>query len=128
MIQHIVNGQDDKEEGFRFRLSEGRKNAPPSPTPTIGAPPSSKLPDDATRNLLKRLPAIAVAAGDKKEFALRERSLPPPRAGHVSDESFPPAPISAAPVDSTAGSLEVMRFAPEGAVEKANRPSRRVCH
>jgi alpha-2-macroglobulin len=119
MIQHIVNGQDDKEEGFQFRLSELRKNAPPSPTPTIAAPPSSTLPDDATRNLLKRLPAIAGAAGDKKEFAIRERSLPPPRAGRVSDESFPPAPISAAPVDSTAGSLEVMRIAPEGAVELA---------
>jgi alpha-2-macroglobulin len=119
MIQHIVNGQDDKEEGFQFRLSELRKNAPPSPTPTIAAPPSSILLDGATRNLLKRLPAIVVAEGDQKEFALRERSLPPPRAGRVSDEPFPPAPSSAAPVDSTAGSLEVMRIAPEGAVELA---------
>jgi len=57
-IQHIVNGQGDGEEGFRLRLSEGRKNAPPQPTPTIAAPPSSTLPDDATQNLLKRLPAI----------------------------------------------------------------------
>jgi len=56
-IQHIVNGQGDGEEGFRLRLSEGRKNALPEPTPTIAAPPSSTLPDDATQNLLKRLPA-----------------------------------------------------------------------
>jgi uncharacterized protein YfaS (alpha-2-macroglobulin family) len=119
MIQHIVNGQDDGEKGFRLRLSEGRKNAPPSPTPTIAATPSSTLPDDATQNLLRRLPAITGAASDKKEFALRERSLPPPRAGRVSDESFPPAPINVAPVNSTAGPLEVLRFAPEGAVETA---------
>src|SRR5215813_6932566 len=89
-IQHIVNGQGDGENGFRLRLSEGRKNAPPEPTPTIAAPPSSTLPDDATQNLLKRLPAITSAASDKKEFAVRERSLPPPRAGRVSDEAFSP--------------------------------------
>src|SRR6266542_1082079 len=76
-IRHIVNGQGDGEKGFRLRLSEGRKNAPPSPTPTIAAPPSSQLPDDATQNLLKRLPAITAAADDKKDFAIRERSLPP---------------------------------------------------
>jgi len=76
-IQHIVNGQGDGEEGFRLRLSEGRKNALPEPTPTIAAPPSSTLPDDATQNLLKRLPAIAGDASDRKEFAVRERSLPP---------------------------------------------------
>src|SRR5262245_8227021 len=118
-IQHIVNGQGDGEKEFRLRLSEGRKNAPPQPTPTIAAPPSSTLPDDATQNLLKRLPAITGAASDKKEFAVRERSLPPPRAGRVSDEAFPPAPISVAPVDSAAGPLDVLRFAPEGAVETA---------
>src|SRR5262245_37117835 len=70
-LRHIVNGQGDEEIGFQFRLSEGRKNAPPSPTPTIAAPPSSTLTDDATRDLLKRLPAIVIAAGDKKDFALR---------------------------------------------------------
>src|SRR5262245_21378881 len=118
-IQHIVNGQGDGEKEFRLRLSEGRKNAPPEPTPTIAAPPSSTLPDDATQNLLRRLPAIAGAVSDKKEFAVRERSLPPPRAGRVSDEAFPPAPISGAPVESSAGQLEVLRFAPEGAVETA---------
>src|SRR5262245_33398330 len=122
-IQHIVNGQGDGEEGFRLRLSEGRKNALPEPTPTIAAPPSSTLPDDATQNLLKRLPAIAGDASDRKEFAVRERSLPPPRAGRVIDEPFPPAPISGAPVDSTAGPLEVLRFAPEGAVETASHLS-----
>src|SRR5262245_2618140 len=118
-IQHVVNGQGDKEKGFRFRLSEERKSATPSPILTIAAPPSSRLPDDATQNLLKRLPAISVAAGDKKDFAVRERSLPPPRAGRVSNEPFPPAAITDATVDSTAGPLEVLRFAPEGEVEIA---------
>src|SRR6266542_2230380 len=118
-IRHIVNGQGDGEKGFRLRLSEGRKNAPPSPTPTIAAPPSSQLPDDATQNLLKRLPAITAAADDKKDFAIRERSLPPPRTGRVSDEPFPPVAISGAPADPVAGPLEVLRFSPEGEVQLA---------
>jgi uncharacterized protein YfaS (alpha-2-macroglobulin family) len=119
-IQHLVNGQsDDQEKGFRFRLSEVRKDAPPSPTPTISAAPASPLPDDATQSLLKRLPAITNADDDRKDFAIRERSLPPPRTGRISDEPFPPAPINEAPIDSVAGPLEVLRFAPEGDVELA---------
>ncbi|HEU0177683.1 MAG TPA: Ig-like domain-containing protein, partial [Blastocatellia bacterium] len=93
--------------------------ATPTPAPTIAAPHSSPLPDDATLNLLKRLPVMTGGANDKKDFALRERSLPPPRTGRVSDEPFPPATTSDAPGDSTAGPLEVLRFAPEGAVELA---------
>src|SRR5262245_6598460 len=118
-IRHIVNGQDDKEKGFRLRLSEERKKASPSPTPTIATPQSSPLTDDATQNLLKRLAPLSPAADDKKDFAVRERSLPPPRAGRVSAEPFPPAASGDAPANSTAGSLEVLRFAPEGDVELA---------
>src|SRR5262245_36537884 len=118
-IQHDANGQGDKEKGFRFRLSEVRKDAPPTPTPIITAPLSSPLPDDATQNLLKRLTPFATIPDDKKDFAIRERSLPPPRAGRVNNEPFPPAPTSDAPADPIAGPLEVLRFAPEGEVELA---------
>jgi uncharacterized protein YfaS (alpha-2-macroglobulin family) len=115
-VQHIVNGQDDNEEGFRFRLSETRKSPTPTPAPTIAAPPSFPLPDDATHNLLKRLRAIGGGASDKKDFAVRERSLPPPRTGHVSETPFPQPANSEAPGDSAAGALEILRFAPEGDV------------
>src|SRR5262245_1117828 len=118
-IQHDANGQGDKEVGFRFRLSEVRRDTPPTPTPAITAPPSSPLPDDATQNLLKRLTPFATIPDDKKDFAIRERSLPPPRAGRVNNEPFPPAAISDAPADPIAGPLEVLRFAPEGEVELA---------
>src|SRR5215468_1703754 len=97
-IQHIVNVQDGEKKGFRFRLSEERKGATPTPAGAIAAPRSSVLSDDATQNLLKRLPAISGAASDKTEFAVRERSLPPPRAGRVSDVPFPTTATSDAPV------------------------------
>ena len=118
-IQHIVNGQDgERKKGLQFRLGEGRKNSPPNPTPTVAAPPASALPDSSTRNLLKRLPSLA-AAGAKKAFAIRERSLPAPRTGRISNEPFPPTSAGDAAARSTAGPLEVLRFAPEGEVELA---------
>src|SRR5215510_3827619 len=122
-IQHIANGQDDKEPGLRFRLSEEPKIATPTPAPTIAAPPSYALSDEATQNLLKRLPPIADAASDTKGFGVRESSLPPPRAGRVIDAPFPPSAIIDALVDPTAGPFEVLRFAPEGEVELATHLS-----
>jgi hypothetical protein len=62
---------------------------------------------------------ITGADDDRIDFAIRERSLPPPRTGRIIDEPFPPAPINEAAVDSAAGPLEVLRFAPEGDVEMA---------
>ena len=106
-------------EGLRFRLSEGtEKVEAPKPSPTVAA--ATSLSEVETRKLLARLPALKPEEDDTLPFKLRERSLPPPRAGETIQAAFalpttnvPPAPVH------TNRPLEVTRFSPEGEVALA---------
>ncbi|HEX8073095.1 MAG TPA: alpha-2-macroglobulin family protein [Pyrinomonadaceae bacterium] len=110
-------GTDANERGLRFRLSEGAEESAPRPTPNAVAP-AEQLSAAETERLLARLPPLAPA--DAQDFKLRERSLPPPRAGETLRAAFA-APAPAATRAPAAGDapLEVTRVAPEGAVELA---------
>jgi hypothetical protein len=73
------------------------------------------LTDDAVNaNLLRRLPAIKTDIDDEKGFAMRDRSLPPPKTGQTINSQFPPADSGEKPEPTATGALEVVRFAPEG--------------
>lgn len=103
---------------MQFRLSEGSPESRPattSATPATAAPIS----DEAAQNLLKRLPPIKTADDDQKDFALRDRSLPPPRTGQTIQATFPPPSSLNAPEQIPSGPLEIVRFAPEGEVPLA---------
>lgn len=118
-VRTAMGQEIDKTEindGLRFRLSEGtEKTEAPAPTPPVAA--ATSLSEAETRNLLARLPAITSEEGDTLAFRLRERSLPPPRAGETIQAAFaPPATIAPPPPTITRAPLEVTRFAPEGDV------------
>jgi alpha-2-macroglobulin len=110
----IMRDKTGNKDGLIFRLSEGR--AEEQQQPRIPAPPAEPLSDEAAQNLLKRLPPIKSDADDEKDFALRDRSLPPPRTGQTVSEAFPPADRATAPDQVASGPLEILRFAPEGEV------------
>lgn len=108
--------------GLRFKLSEGidASNRPPQ----IPQAPATKLSDEETQRLLSRLQPIKSEADDEKDFAVREKSLPPPRTGKTVEMPFPTPDQLAPPttVDATANAnapLEVVRFSPEGEVPLA---------
>lgn len=104
-------------EGLQFRLSEGQESS--DRAQPIAAPPASPLSDDVVGNLLKRLPPIKTDPDDEKEFALRDRSLPPPKTGQTINSTFPPPDDSTKPEPTANGALEVLRFAPEGEIPLA---------
>lgn len=110
---------ESTETGLRFRLSEGTETtgAQPSPNPIA---PATVLSESETKKLLARLPALKSETSDALPFKLRERSLPPPRAGKTIPAAFalPAADARPAPV-VTSAPLEVTRFAPEGEVALA---------
>jgi hypothetical protein len=68
--------------------------------------------------VLDRLPPLA-AEPREEPFALREASLPPPRAGRTVRASFPPPEAPVRPDAAPAGPLEVLRRMPEGDVPLA---------
>src|SRR5881394_4098056 len=68
--------------------------------------PGRALTASEVQSVLQRMKPIARDDQDEKDFALRERSLPPPRPGATVSESFPP-PARPAPPPVEARPLEV---------------------
>lgn len=99
-------------DGLKFRLSEGTEGA--DRREALPTPQTSPLSDDAVNNLLKRLPPIKTDPDDETGFAMRDRSLPPPKTGQTINSQFPPADSGEKPEPTATGALEVVRFAPEG--------------
>ncbi|HEV2883966.1 MAG TPA: hypothetical protein VGW36_03855, partial [Pyrinomonadaceae bacterium] len=108
-----------EENGLRFRLSAGIDQ--PESRPTTNPVSATELSQNETESILRRLPPMQADTSDTQEFALRERSLPPPRTGQTISVSFP-APISptTSPAETaSSGPLEVLRYSPEGDVPLA---------
>ncbi len=98
--------------GLQIRLSDADPEA--ASTEASPAAQTTPLSPAETERLLARLPALE-EDGAAAAFALRERSLPPPRAGETVAMAFPPEPDDRPP-EIAPGPLEVLRYAPEGAV------------
>jgi hypothetical protein len=113
----MVSDSNDN-NGLVFRLSEAQDESQRQTQQQIARPASEPLSSEATQNLLKRLPPIKAEGDDEKDFALRDRSLPPPRTGQTINEAFPPASGAGQSegAEPASGPLEVLRFSPEGDV------------
>jgi alpha-2-macroglobulin len=112
-------GKITEAKGLTLRLGEAQEGAPPATAPspaTTGEPLSAA----DTARVLARLPELPAEPGDEKDFALREKSLPPPRTGATVKDAFPPPPTDAAPpADTPTGPLTVVRRMPEGEIPQA---------
>jgi alpha-2-macroglobulin len=105
------------QQGLQIKLSEGAPVVEAASTnPRAEAVP---LAADEAERVLRRLQPIKAEAGDEQDFALREKSLPPPRTGKTVEAAFPPAASRDATTPPANGPLEVLRFAPEGDVPLA---------
>jgi hypothetical protein len=108
---------DKNPKGLRFRLSEGAEQSErPAALPT---PATTKISDAEVQSIFKRLPPVKALEEDEQDFALRDKSLPPPRTGKTINVSFPQPAERAQPDSSASATLEVLRFAPEGEVPLA---------
>ena len=103
-----------QEDGLRFRLSEGAEQ--PDARPVTSPVPATSLSDAETEAVLKRLPPIKSEPSDETDFATRPQSLPPPRTGLTLAQPFPAANEMAPPDSTAAGTLEVIRYSPQGDV------------
>ena len=113
----------DGPAGLRFRLSEGSEEgearAGARPTPA----PAERLSEGETAKVLERLPPLKAEGGDEQEFALRDKSQPPPRAGATVLAAFPAPGGRVSPEARNEGPDKVVRYAPEGEVPIAGQLS-----
>jgi len=117
LLSRPANSSDDNSDqdaGLKFHLSEAPEQPEAKATNKIAQ--ASVLSDAETQPILNRLPAIKTAASDEVDFALRDKSLPPPRTGMTLLQPFPFA-LESGPLDQKlSGPLEVVRQSPEGEV------------
>ncbi len=111
------DSMNNEKKGLQFRLSEGAEQSAPAPTSNVAQ--AAPLGEGDVQNVLKRLPPVKAEATDEQDFALREKSLPPPRTGETIKASFPPPVTASLPDQPASGTLEVLRFSPEGEVPLA---------
>ncbi|MCB9697513.1 MAG: Ig-like domain-containing protein [Alphaproteobacteria bacterium] len=107
---------DPEEKGLVVRLYDA---SPPSDAGD-GAPvdPGTPVRGGALDTLLGRLPDLEEEDGDRRTFALRAHTKPPPRTGPDVLETFPPPPRP--PPTVAPGKVpKVVRFSPEGEVPMA---------
>jgi alpha-2-macroglobulin len=104
----------DEDEGLRFRLSEGAEQPDVRPATKLGS--TISLSNVETEAVLKRLLPIKREISDETEFASRAQSLPPPRNGVTVMQTFPAANEVVPPDSTSAATLEIIRYSPEGEV------------
>jgi len=111
---------NETKNGLQLKLGES------APVENLLAPvarvSATKLSESETENVLKRLQPIKTDADDQQDFAIRDRSLPPPRAGKTIEASFPPSE-KVEPEQVETGGLEVLRYSPEGDLPLASHLS-----
>lgn len=110
-------------EGLRFRLSAGKLPGGDSPATRLPIPPAQKLSEAEAERILARVKAIQTAPDDEQDVAIRESSLPAPRAGKTITAEFPPKPSAPSAPTIESGALTLRRFQPEGEVPLADRIS-----
>jgi len=120
LLSSQANSNDDKsdeEAGLKFRLSEAPEQ--PEAKATNKVAQTSVLSDAETQAILNRLPLIKPDANEKLDFALRDKSLPPPRTGITVLQPFSLTLDSGPPDQKINVPLEVVRQSPEGDVPVA---------
>ncbi len=109
-------------ESFPGRLVDGTAHDEPHERPEVV--PTRPLDDERVRRLLERIEPLPSEVEDERDFALRPDSDPPPRAGAVIRDEFPPEDQRRPPDPETPeGPAQVLRYSPEGEVPIAGQVS-----
>ena len=118
IVQALVQ-TGDLPKGLDMRLSNGKAGVDAVDHSKLA--PATKLGDADVAALLSRAKPITTEKNDRQDFALRPKSLPPPRTGKVEANAFPAPPSSLLPpkTNEVGKALTVLRYMPEGDVPLA---------
>jgi hypothetical protein len=111
--QSQSTAQQDK-YAIGVELSEGRSSPQRAEAHPLAT--GEPLSPEETELILSRLPTLISDPDQQVEFSLPKDVLPPPRPGNTVTETFPPLATGPTPSAVDVGSLQVLRFAPEGEI------------
>jgi hypothetical protein len=102
--------------GLKLRLSQAAEPVERPRREKLSA--AEPLAESHVAEIFKRLPPLR-SEPERGSFLLPRHLVPPPRAGKVITDRFPPAESQPPPSEPKVGALEVVRFAPEGEIPLA---------
>jgi len=112
--EFTLEGTDGDGGGLNILLSDG--SAQPSTAEPGLTVEGESLDAQQISVILDRLPAWVQIEDDQQDFRLPDEIIPPPITGELFTDTFPTQSDLEPPVESYGEDLEVLRFAPEGAV------------
>lgn len=101
--------------GLQVRLSEGA--AVPDANNRTPATATTPLVLAQITELLARMAPMPASPDDAKDFAMRDRTKPPPRTGATVQGTFPPPQLAAPKPVVDTSPLQVLRYQPQGDVQ-----------
>lgn len=114
----LVGVDLDAVEGMLLELGDAAREKVERDSAKVAA--GAALGAEQAKKLLARLPKLIEEAADRKGFAFRERSMPPPRTGTTVATAFPPKVSGpGAHPQATSEPLKVARFQPDGDIQLA---------
>lgn len=101
-------------EGIQLDVHAAVDTSDPAAAPVnYVAPKSTALSEDETQRILGRLPALTPDASLQTTFAVRDKTLPPPKTGTTEQLPFPlPEPPAGGPPKVAVVPLTVLRYSP----------------
>ena len=102
--------------GLEMRLSEAERPTAPRAMESGPEPEVEALTAAEVEALLARAERLEEPEGDRRAFARREETVPPPRTGATELLGWPPPPTDLEAVEVDPGPVKVVRTSPEGDV------------
>src|SRR5688572_3377927 len=81
-VDQVLVQLEDAPPGLHVRLSEGKLGIDRAGD-RVKLVPAVKLPEPAAAKLLDRMPKLVGEKDDRKDFAVRDKSMPPPQTGNT---------------------------------------------
>ncbi len=110
---------DEEVKGLEMRLSHADPPRATLALEAVSEDPATPLTLEQVQELLSRTEPLVEDPGDRREFARRAETKPPPRTGATELLAWPPEPPTVDIPQAQDGPLKVLRMSPEGPVTLA---------
>ncbi len=109
----MQSAKEEKPKGLKFKLSEAA-GAIQVKKESLSLVEGEKLSETEVNLLLSQVPPIKPEK--PSDFSIRNQTLPSPKSGKIIPINFEPSLDKTPPAQTSSGTLEIVRYSPEGNV------------